>query len=165
MLLVAAIVSAASATAERKEGDEVLVTGEHLAIQIDLKKGEEVEVRIFVAVTDGPEIDVFLMTEEAYEDYRYKEEFDHYADYSVIATKNVDKRFDWDGEGSYFVVIDNTISETPPPLDPDLSNATLHYVVTWGPAEEGTTFREWVVYFILATAAVFVVILVVKRFR
>lgn len=165
MLLVAFVVLAGSATAGREEGDEILVRDEHIAIQIVLEEGEEIEVRIFVAVTDGPEIDVFFMTEEAYDDYLTEDDFDHFADYSVIATKNVDTRFDWDGDGTYFVVIDNTISETEPPMDPEVSIATLRYVVTWGPADEGTTFREWVVYIILVAAAVFLVILVVKRFR
>jgi len=165
MLLVAFVVLAGSAIAGREEGDKVLVREEHIAIQIDLEGGEEIEVRIFVAVTDGPKIDVFFMTDEAYEDYLTEEDFDHFADYSIIATKNVDTRFDWDGDGTYFVVIDNTISETEPPMDPDFSSATLRYVVTWGPAEEGTTFREWVVYIILVAAAAFLVILVAKRFR
>jgi hypothetical protein len=165
IVLVAVVLLAGSATAGRKEGDEVLVMGEHIAISIDLEKGEVIEIRIFLVVTDGPQIDVFIMTEKAYEDYITEADFDHFVDYSVIATKNVDKTFEWDGEGTYFVVFDNTISETPPPMDPEFANATLRYVVTWGPPDEGVAFREWIVYIILAAAAVFVAILAVKWIR
>jgi len=161
LLLVSVILIAGSAVGERKEGDKVLVAGEHLAIPIEVKEGEYIEVRIFVAVTDGPKIDVFWMTEQAYDDYQFDRDFDHYVKYSVIGTRQMDKTFSWDGEGTYFVVIDNTASQTPPPADPEYSNATLRYVVTWGPAEE-SSFRDNVVYTIAAIMAVFSAFLVLR---
>ncbi len=152
---------AGSSAAERKEGEEVLVQGEHLAIQIELEKGEEVEVRIFIAVTDGPLIDVFWMTEAGYDNYQFDQDFDHYVDYSIIGTREADKTFKWDGEGTYFVVLDNTASETVPPADPEFANATVHYVVTWGPVE-GSSFRDYVVYAIIAIIVLFGVALVLR---
>ncbi|UCC93436.1 MAG: hypothetical protein JSW25_01865 [Thermoplasmata archaeon] len=163
--LVAVLLVAGSSTAERQEGDEVLVADEHKAISITLERGEVVEVRIFVAVTDGPKIDVFWMTEAAYENYQFGTEFDHYVDYSVIGSRNVDTTFEWDGEGTYFVIIDNTARETVPPADPEFSNATLHYVVQWGPVEGGTQARDVFVYSIVGIVAVFVVILAVRYVR
>jgi hypothetical protein len=165
MLLVAVLLLAGSSAGERKEGDEVLVADEHLAIPISLEKGEDLEIRIFVAVTDGPKIDVFWMTEEAYEEYQFGDEFDHYVDYSVIGSRSVDTTFEWDGEGTYFVIIDNTARETVPPADPDFSNATLHYVVTWGPADQGTRARDWAVYTIVVVMTVFVVYLAQRYLR
>ncbi|NIS19369.1 MAG: hypothetical protein GWN18_05190 [Thermoplasmata archaeon] len=165
MLVVASLLVAGTAAGERKEGDDVLVAGEHKAIEIVLEEGEEVEVRVFVAVTDGPKIDVFWMSEEGYDDYQFDEDFNHYVDYSVVGSKNVDKTFLWDGEGTYFVVIDNTASETVPPADPEFSNATLHYVVTWGPPEEVMTARDYATYAVIAIVVVFAVLLAVRYVR
>ena len=165
LLVVSSLLVAGSAVGEREEGDDVLVAGEHLALSIELEEGEEIEVRIFVAVTDGPKIDVFWMSAEGYDDYRYDQDFNHYVDYSVVNTRNVDKTFTWDGEGTYFVVIDNTASETVPPADPEFSNATLHYVVTWGPADEGLKVRDYAVYATLVIVVVFVSLLVVRYLR
>ncbi len=161
-LVVASLLVAGTTAGERKEGDDVLVAGEHKAIEIVLEEGEEVEVRIFVAVTDGPLIDVFWMSEEGYDDYRFDEDFNHYVDYSVVASRNVDKTFLWDGEGKYYVVIDNTASETVPPADPEFSNATLHYVVTWGPPEEAMTARDYATYGVIALVVVFAVLLAIR---
>ncbi len=165
LLCVASLLLAGIAAGERKEGDDVLVAGEHLAFSIELGKGEQVEVRIFVAVTDGPKIDVFWMSEEGFEDYQFDEDFNHYVDYSVIGTRNVDTTFTWDGEGTFFVVIDNTASETVPPADPEFSNATLHYVITWKAAEEGMTLRDYAVYTVVALVVVFAVLLVIRYVR
>ena len=164
LVLVTMVIVAGTAVAERKEGDRTLVAEEHMAIPIELAKGEEIEVRIFVAVTDGPKIDVFWMTAKAYDDYLTDPDFDHYVDYSIIGTRNVDKRFSWDGEGTFYVVIDNTASQTPPPADPEFSNATLTYVITWEAAEE-TSFRDYVVYAILAVMVVFTLFLLQRYMR
>lgn len=161
MLLATVIVVAGTASGEREEGDDVLVQGEHLAVAIELAEGEEVEIRIFVVVSDGPLIDVFWMSEEGYEDYQYDQDFDHYVDYTIVGTKETDKTFTWDGEGVYFVVFDNTASETVPPADPAFANATIRYVVTWGPVE-GLTSRDYAVYSIIAIAALFVVFLAIR---
>jgi hypothetical protein len=162
---VAILLSAGATSAEREEGDRVLVADEHLAISITLEKGEELEVRIFVAVTDGPKIDVFWMTEEAYDDYLTADDFDHYVDYSVIGSRNVDTTFTWDGEGTYFAVVDNTARETVPPADPEFSNATIHYVLTWEPTEEGTRPRDLAVYTIIGLMVVFVAFLAIRYMR
>ena len=162
ILVVASVLLAGTASAGREEGDDVLVAGEHMALPIELEEGEKVEVRIFVAVTDGPPIDVFWMSQEGYDDYRYSEAFNHYVDYSVIGTRNVDRTFDWDGEGTYFVVVDNTASETTPPADPDMANASFRYVVTWGPPEDGTRLRDYATYSVIGVVAVFAVLLVVR---
>lgn len=164
LVLVTMVIVAGTAVAERKEGDRTLVAGEHMAIQIELAKGEEIEIRIFVAVTDGPKIDVFWMTAEAYDEYLTEDDFDHYVDYSIVGTRNVDKRFSWDGEGTFFVVIDNTVSQTPPPVDPEFSNATLTYVITWEATEE-TSFRDYVVYAIVAVMVVFTLFLLLRYMR
>jgi hypothetical protein len=158
LLLATILLVAGTSVAEREEDDKVLVAGEHVAIAIELEKGDEIDIRIFVAVTDGPEIDVFWMTEENYNAYRFDEEFKQYEDYSVKNSTSVDTKFTWDGEGTYFVVIDNTISGTVPPVNPEYSTATLHYVVTWKPVET-TSFRDYVVYTILAVMVVFVIFL------
>lgn len=165
LLVIASLLVAGVAAGERKEGDDVLVAGEHLAFSIELEEGEEVEVRIFVAVTDGPKIDVFWISEDGYKDYQFDEDFNHYVDYSVVGTRNVDTTFTWDGEGIYFVVIDNTASETVPPVDPEYSNATLHYVVTWHSVEEGATLRDYIVYTVVALVVVFAVLLTVRYVR
>ena len=161
MLLVSVIVIAGSSSGKRMEGDDVLVAGEHLAFPIELEKGEYLEIRIFVAVTDGPKIDVFWMTEDAYEDYQFDQNFSHYVKYTTIGEREVDNTFNWDGEGTFFVVIDNTASQTVPPADPEFSNATLRYVITWGPADE-PQFRNYVVYTIAAAMAIFVGYLVFR---
>jgi hypothetical protein len=165
LLCVASLLLAGNVAGERKEGDDVLVAGEHLAFSIEVGEGEEVEVRIFVAVTDGPKIDVFWMSEEGYDDYQYDQDFNHYVDYSVISTRNVDTTFTWDDEGTYFAVIDNTASETVPPADPELSNATLHYVITWHQAEEGWTLRDYAAYTVVALVVVFAVFLGARYLR
>jgi len=138
------------------------VADEHLAFDIPVERGEVIQVRIFVAVTDGPKIDVFWMSEEGYDDYRFEVDFNHYVDYSVVGVKNVDKTFTWDGEGTYFVVLDNTASETPPPVDPEFSNATLHYVITWGPAEDEMGLRDYAAYTVVAVVVVFAVLLAAR---
>lgn len=161
LLIAVVIVTAGTVTAGREEGDDVLGQGEHLAIPVTVRGDEEVEVRIFIVVSDGPLLDVFWMTEQGYDDYRYDQDFDHYVDYSIISTREVDKTFKWDGEGTYYVVIDNTASETVPPADPEFANATVHYVVTWGPVEE-SAFRDYVVMAILAVIVVFGVVLVIR---
>ena len=161
LILVTMVIVGGTAVAERREGNDTLVADEHLAIPIELAKGEEIDVRIFVAVTDGPKIDVFWMTAKAYDEYRNDDDFDHYVDYSIIGTKKVDKRFTWDGEGTFYVVLDNTASQTPPPVDPEFSNATLTYVITWE-ATEGTSFRDYVVYSIVAVMILFTLFLLLR---
>jgi hypothetical protein len=162
LLLVACLLLASPASAGREEGDEVLVAAEHMAIAIELERGEKIEVRVYMAVLDGPKIDVFWMTDEAYGDYAGDREFDTYVNYNVIGTRNVDKTFEWDGEGTYFLVFDNTFSETPPPADPEYSNATIHYVVTWEEVEYDTTLRDFAVYTAIGIIAVFAAFLVIR---
>jgi hypothetical protein len=165
LLLAACLLSAGQASAGREEGDEVLVAAEHLAIAIELDRGEKIEVRVYMAVVDGPKIDVFWMTEEAYGDYTGDREFDTFVDYNVIGTRNVDRTFEWDGEGRYFLVFDNTFSETPPPADPEYSNATIHYVVTWDTVEYDTSLRDVAVYTAVGIMVVFAVFLAIRYLR
>lgn len=164
LILVTMVIVSGTAVAERREGNETLVADEHLAIPIELAKGEEIEIRIFVAVTDGPKIDVFWMTAKAYDEYQNDDEFDHFVDYSIIGTKSVDERFSWDGEGTFFVVLDNTASQTPPPVDPEFSNATLTYVITWKATEE-SSFRDYVVYAIVSVMISFTLFLLYRYMR
>ncbi|MCJ2539763.1 MAG: hypothetical protein LN414_00665, partial [Candidatus Thermoplasmatota archaeon] len=49
LILVTMVIVGGTAVAERREGNETLVADEHLAIPIELAKGEEIDVRIFVA--------------------------------------------------------------------------------------------------------------------
>jgi len=161
LILVTMVIVGSTAVAERREGNDTLVADEHLAIPIELAKGEEIEIRIFVVVTDGPKIDVFWMTAKAYDEYKNDDEFNLFGDYSIIGTKSVDKRFSWDGEGTFFVVLDNTARETPPPVDPEFSNATLKYIITWEATEE-TSFRDYVVYAIVSLMISFTLFLLFR---
>lgn len=164
MALLLATLTAGGAGDER--GTEMLQVGEHLAVRIDNEDGGDIEVRYFVAVVnEGPTIDVFFMDDEAYDLYESGGEGNYYLDYSVLNVRDVDKTFVWDEKGVFYVVVDNTMSGTPPPADPEAQNATIAYVVTWDPVDQGDWLRSTFVALIVLFVAIFAAVLAVTVLR
>ncbi len=165
VLLLALLLLAGAAGGGRDEGTTVIEVDDHVDVVIRNPDGGDIDVRVFVAVTDGPSIDVFLMAEDMYADYVNESDFDYFKDYSFIGVKNLDRTYLWDEEGTYHVVLDNTAYATPPPVDPEYQNATVTYVVTWSPTDEGVGLRNATIYLILVVMVVFAVVLVVRYWR
>lgn len=165
LCLCALLLVAGTAGGGRQEDTTVIEVDGHVDVVIHNPDGGDIEVRVFLAVTDGPEIDVFLMAADMYADYANESDFDYYKDYSFIGVKNLDETYVWDEEGTYHLVLDNTAYATPPPVDPEFQNATVTYVVTWSPAEEGIGLRDATIYLLVAVMVVFAVVLVVRWVR
>lgn len=165
LLAALLLLLAGAAGGGREEGTTVIGVDGHVDVVIRNDDGGDLDVRVFVAVTDGPSIDVFLMTDEMFADYVNESDFDYFKDYSFIGVKNLDRTYVWDEKGKYHVVLDNTAYATPPPVDPEFQNASVTYVVTWSPVDEGVGLRTATIYLLVAVMVVFAVVLVVRWVR
>jgi hypothetical protein len=94
-----------------------------------------------------------MMTQGFYDAYLQEDSFDYFVDYSTLDTRSVDRTFVWDDHGTFHIVIDNTVSGTPPPVDPELSNATVVYHVLWRPVDEADWPVLWSVVIVGAVVA------------
>jgi len=149
LVMVLVLVLAGTAIAKREEGTKTVEMGDHIAIEIENSGDGDLEVRLFVVVTDGPAIDVFFMDETMYGNYSDETEFDYFINYSILETTSVDKTFVWDELGIFYVVIDNTLSGTMPPQLPEEQNATVRYVVTWEEVDTEYWLRDFALMLVL----------------
>ena len=155
LAMVLVLVLAGATTANKEEGTETVEVGDHIAIEIENSYDGDLEVRIFIVVTDGLAIDVFFMDETMYRKYSEETEFDYFINYSVLDTTSVDKTFVWDELGIFYLVIDNTLSGTLPPQLPEEQNATLRYVVTWEEVDKDYWLRNFALMLVLVCMVIF----------
>ena len=168
VVVVLAVVALLLATGPAGAGTVVVAVGDHLDIALDINGSGDYDVRYFVAVSDGPAIDVFMMNQDFYDAYLEEESFDYFVDYSTLDTRSVDRTFVWDDKGTFHIVIDNTVSGTPPPVDPELGNATVVYAVLWSPVEDADWPVLWsflLIGAVLAGLAAVAVRYIMKRPR
>ncbi len=147
--------------AGREDDTKVIEAGDHMDILIDNSGDDDLDVRYFVVVSEGPAIDVFWLNEVEYDKYVGEEPFEYYQEYSVLNTKNVDKSFLWDENGKFYLVIDNTDQGT----QPGNESATVRYVVNWNPAEDSDWLRSTGFFFIALFLVMFAVIIIVTIIR
>ncbi len=160
LAMVLVLVLAGAANATKEEGNETLEVGDHIAIEVENSGDGDIDVRYFVAVTEGPAIDIFFMDEESYTAYVNEADFDYFVEYSTLDTTFVDKTFVWDELGVFYVVIDNTASGTLPPEPPEERNATLRYIVTWEEAEKIYWLRDFALMLMVVCLVFFGLVLV-----
>ena len=160
LAMVLVLVLAGAANAKKEEGNETIEVGDHISIEIENSGDGDIDVRYFIAVTDGPAIDVFFMDEESYTNYVNEEDFDYFVEYSTLETTYVDKTFVWDELGVFYVVIDNTASGTLPPEPPEEQNATLRYIVTWEDVEKSYWLRDFALMLMVVCLVFFGLVLV-----
>ena len=160
LAMVLVLVLAGAANAKKEEGTETVGVGDHIAIEIENSGDGDLDVRYFIAVTEGPAIDIFFMDEESYAEYLNEDDFDYYPEYSTLDTTFVDKTFVWDEQGVYYVVIDNTLSGTLPPEPPEEQNATLRYIVTWEEVEKNYWLRDFGLLLIVVCLVFFGLVIV-----
>ena len=166
LAMVLVLVLAGASNAKKEEGTETVEVGDHIAIEIENSGDEDIDVRYFVVVTEGPAIDVFFMDEESYAEYVDEGDFDYYPEYSVLDSSFVDKTFLWDEKGDFDVVIHNRLSGTLPPEPPEEQNATLRYIVTWEEAEKDYWLRDFALLLMVVCLVSFglvIVFLLMKR--
>ncbi len=143
LAVVALLLTTGPAGAGEERATVGVAVGDHVDIAIEINGSGDYDVRYFVAVSDGPAIDVFMMNPEFYNAYLNEESFDYFVDYSTLNTRSVDRTFVWDEKGTSHIVIDNTVSGTPPPVDPEIGNATVVYAVLWSPVEDADWPAVW----------------------
>ncbi len=153
--MVLVLVLAGATGAMKEEGTETVEVGDHIAIEIENSGDGDLEVRIFIVVTDGPAIDVFFMDETMFGNYSEETQFDYYINYSILETTSLDKTFVWDELGIFYVVIDNTLSGTLPPELPEEQNATLRYVVTWEEVNKEYWLRDFALMLVVVCMVIF----------
>jgi len=90
--------------------------GYYLYWHFTVSGASEPKLEYTIVVSDGPAIDVFVMTEEGYYHYRNGESFLYYTAASVQNTYYASISWYIPGDGTYYIVVDNTdAGEAQPP--------------------------------------------------
>ena len=153
MLILAILLLAVPAQAEKSEGTETLEWGDHIDIRIDFDAGDIHKIKYEVKVIEGAPVNIFFLTSTGYNQYTspLAWEFSYYVNESSLNTKNVEKDFTWDDQGTYYIVIENTHYT--------LRNSTVEYTVSW----ESHSSTEGDFWYVLGGLIVFFIALGIFR--
>lgn len=109
-LLVAGLLLALAptATAEERADTETIREDEYAAIQIPFNDGPSLKVEYDVEVTDGPNIDIFVLDNANFQKYKTGDDFESHQVGSDMDTARSVNTFTLDRHATWWIVLDNT---------------------------------------------------------
>lgn len=108
-LAVLVVAGLATPGAAQSQTDTVNIDpGSHAAVEIDFTDGPTKDVSYDVEVQEGPNIDVMVLDNANYQQYRDGESFSYVDAWSDLDTGNTDTEFRLEERGTWWVVLDHT---------------------------------------------------------
>jgi hypothetical protein len=150
LLLISLLLLAGTAMAGEEKGTSTIPPFESVDVRIDNSDGTTLKVSYDVELVDGHGFNVFFVDESDWEKYSEGQSFEYYVLYSVENTSDVQKEWNWDESGVFYVIIDNSFT------DPSVwENITVDYKVSW----EEWTAVDWIFWGGLCFAIVIVLVI------
>lgn len=119
---------AAPAAAEERSDTVKLDPGQHAAIEVPFEDGSALRVRYDVQVTEGPNIDVFVLDNANYQKYTDDEDFQSHGA-SDMDTGNSEQSFTLTEKGTWRIVLDHTSKGGAQPATIGAESATVAWTV------------------------------------
>jgi hypothetical protein len=157
MLMILASISIVMVPSAKAETDvQIINEDEYYYLEFELASDEQLTFSI--NVVDGPNIDVFLMNSTEFANYVAGNEFYVFVDGSADDVGSFESRIT--GEGTYFLVIDNTDAGVAyPPYNGINDPVTFEITYQQDISDEAAGFYGWM--FILLIIVIIVIVLVV----